>query len=263
MAAKLVNEESEIKQDGLTPIEELAKPEQAPQVDKVEESRFAGKSREEMERMLTDAQQMIGKQGQEIGDARIQIEAYKKADSFIQGQLSDNKPNEPKEELDYFGDPEKAIQKSIENNPVLAETRDTLKELKQQQAAQQIMAQHPDMVQIVQDQKFVDWVSQDATRMRLFNEANHDLNVDSANYIFNQYKRENQVAAPQTQSKPKLAESVRAASSGAATGSSEPISKKRYRASDIRKLKKEDPQGYADREVEILAAYREGRVVRN
>ena len=62
MAAKLVNEESEIKQEGLTPIEELAKPEQAPQVDKVEESKFAGKSREEMERMLTDAQQMIGKQ---------------------------------------------------------------------------------------------------------------------------------------------------------------------------------------------------------
>ena len=31
----------------------------------------------------------------------------------------------------------------------------------------------------------------------------------------------------------------------------------------IRKLKNEDPKAYADRENEILAAYREGRVVRN
>jgi hypothetical protein len=89
------------------------------------------------------------------------------------------------------------------------------------------------------------------------------LNVDSANYIFSEYKRENQVdTAVQAQSKPNLAKSVRAASSGAATGSSEPVSKKRYRASDIRKLIKEDPEAYQSREKEILAAYAEGRVVR-
>ena len=147
MAAKLVNEESEEKQEGLAPIEELAKKEE-PQAENVKPSRFADKSRDELEKMLSDSQSMVGKQSQEIGDARVQIEAYKKADSFIQGQLNESQPKQPEEELDYFGDPEKAIQKSIENNPVLTETRDTLKELKQQQAAQQIMAQHPDMVQI-------------------------------------------------------------------------------------------------------------------
>jgi hypothetical protein len=258
MAAKLVNEESEDKQEVLTPIEEAV-----PESDKVEESQFAGKSREEVERMLADAQTMIGKQGQQIGDARIQIEAYKKADSFIKGQLGADEQEQPKEELDYFGDPENAIQKSIENNPVLTEMRDALKEQTRQQKAQQIIAQHPDMVEILKDSKFVDWVSQDTVRMRLYEEANQDLNVDSANYIFSEYKRENQVdTAVQAQSKPNLAKSVRAASSGAATGSSEPVSKKRYRASDIRKLIKEDPEAYQSREKEILAAYAEGRVVR-
>ena len=125
MAAKLIDEESKEETEGITPIEE-----QPPQVDKVE-SKFAGKSREEVEQMLTDAQTMIGKQSKDIGDARIQIEAYKKADSFIQGQLNEPKAEQPKEELDYFGNPEQAIQKSIENNPVLTETQNTLKELKQ------------------------------------------------------------------------------------------------------------------------------------
>ena len=125
------------------------------------------------------------------------------------------------------------------------------------------MARHPDMVQVVQDQNFVDWVSQDAVRLRLFNEANNDLNVESAVYIFDEYKRQHQTESAPAQPKTKRSESVRAASSGAASGSSEPVSKKRYRASDIRKLKNEDPKAYADRENEILAAYREGRVVRN
>ena len=70
--------------------------------------------------------------------ARIQIEAYKKADSFIKGQLGADEQEQPKEELDYFGDPENAIQKSIENNPVLTEMRDALKEQTRQQKAQQI-----------------------------------------------------------------------------------------------------------------------------
>lgn len=258
MAAKLLDEESTEETEGVTPIEE-----QPPQVDKVK-SKFADKSREEIEQMLTDAQTMIGKQSKDIGDARIQIEAYKKADSFIQGQLNEPKVEQPKEELDYFGNPEQAIQKSIENNPVLTETRDTLKELKQQQAAQQIMAAHPDMVQIVQDQTFIDWVSKDNVRMRLFNEANQDLNVDSANYLFSEYKSQHKVAdAPVQQPQVKKSESVRAASTGAATGSSEPVSKKRYRRSDIRRLMNDDPEQYAAREAEFRIAYEEGRVVGN
>tara|TARA_R110002020_G_scaffold414527_2_gene624010 strand:+ start:4830 stop:5609 length:780 start_codon:yes stop_codon:yes gene_type:complete len=259
MAAKLVNEESEENKDGLVPIDEG----NASEVDKANASKFAEKSRDEVEQMLNQAQTMIGKQSEEVRDARLQIAAYQKADNFIQGQLDASKQEQPKEELDYFGNPEDAIQKSIESHPVVTETRDTLKELKQQQAAQQIMARHPDMVQVVQDQQFVNWVSQDAVRLRLFNEANNDLNVESAVYIFDEYKRQHQTESAPEQPKMKRSESVRAASSGAATGSSEPVSKKKYRASDIRRLKIDDPQAYADRSDEIMRAYAEGRVVRN
>ncbi len=116
--------------------------------------------------MLSDQETMIGRQSQEVRDARQQIDAYKQADTFIQGQLNDQKQAEPKEELDYFGDPERAIKQSIEDHPALKETKNELLQLKQQQAAQQIMARHPDMLSIVQDQKFVEWVSQDTTRLR-------------------------------------------------------------------------------------------------
>ncbi len=58
-------------------------------------------------------------------------------------------------------------------------------------------------------------------------------------------------------------ESVKAASTGSATGSSEPVSKKKYRASDLRRLKNSDPQAYANRNDEFVKAYLEGRVVHN
>ncbi len=265
MAATIINVEPENeKQTETAPIEDLGKPEQPEQVDKAPQSKFADKSRDEVEKMLTDAQEMIGRQSQEVKDARVQIDALRKTDNFINGQLEANKPPEPKEELDYFNDPEKAIRQSIEDHPVLKQTQEELRAMKQQQAAQQIMARHPDMIEIVQDQAFVDWVGSDNTRMRLFNEANQDLNVDSANYIFDEYKRHHPKPSPDVVPEQQTkAESVKAASTGSAAGSSEPVSKKRYRASDIRKLKNEDPQAYADREKEILAAYAEGRVVRN
>ena len=259
MAAKLLNKETEDKTE-TAPIEDINK--EVPQPDKVE-SKFAEKSREELETMLTQQDSMIGRQSEEVRDARKQISAYKEADSFIQGQLQKQEQAEPKDELDYFGNPEEAIQKSIENHPSIRENKEALRRLEQQNAAQQILAQHPDMVSIVQDQKFIDWVARDSVRMRLFNEANQHLNIESANYIFNEYKASHNVTPTPQQERSKRTESVRAASTGSTAGSSEPISKKKYRASDIRKLKIEDPKAYSERSDEILLAYREGRVVRN
>ena len=261
MAAKLLNEESEDNVEAAS-VEEISTKEETPESPPESESKFASKSREDLEKMLSDQETMIGRQSQEVRDARQQIDAYKQADSFIQGQLQEQKSAEPKEELDYFGDPERAIKQSIEEHPALKQTQEELLQLKQQNAAQQIMARHPDMVQIVQDQKFIDWISQDNTRMRLFNEANHDMNIESANYIFNEWKRANAISEKPVE-KPTRSASVRAASTGSATGSSEPVSKKKYRASDLRKLKKEAPQAYDDRSSEIQRAYLEGRVIRN
>ena len=79
MAAKLLNKETEDKTE-TAPIEDINK--EAPQADKVE-SKFAEKSREELETMLTEKESMIGRQSEEVRDARKQISAYKEADSFI------------------------------------------------------------------------------------------------------------------------------------------------------------------------------------
>lgn len=261
MAAKLLNRESEDKTETDTTKETSAE-EISSESPPESESKFASKSREDLEKMLSDQETMIGRQSQEVRDARQQIDAYKQADTFIQGQLNDQKQAEPKEELDYFGDPERAIKQSIEDHPALKETKNELLQLKQQQAAQQIMARHPDMLSIVQDQKFVEWVSQDTTRLRLFNEANNEMNIESANYIFNEWKRNN-VQTEQPVKTNNRSESVKAASTGSATGSSEPVSKKKYRASDLRRLKNSDPQAYADRNDEFVKAYIEGRVVHN
>ena len=84
MAATIINVEPENeKQVETAPIEDLGKPEQPEQVDKAPQSKFADKSRDEVEKMLTDAQEMIGRQSQEVKDARVQIDALRKTDNFI------------------------------------------------------------------------------------------------------------------------------------------------------------------------------------
>ena len=81
--------------------------------------KYAGKSREDLAKMLDESQSFIGKQSNEIAQNRERINALEKTDSYIKGQLNQSQP-EPAKELDYFGDPENAIKQTVSSDPRLA-----------------------------------------------------------------------------------------------------------------------------------------------
>ena len=117
------------------------------------------------------------------------------------------------------------------------------------------------METVLQDPKFAEWIKGSKIRTRLFVEADQQYDFDSANELFELWKDKNQ-AVQQTAQAEKQARknSVKAASTGNARGSSEGSRKKIYRRADIIKLMQSDPDRYMALQPEIMAAYADGRV---
>lgn len=227
--------------------------------------KYRGKSVKEIIEMHQNAEKHIGKQSSEVGELR------KVVDDFIQGQLSAQKQNAPDpvssggteddDEIDFFVDPSRAVQKSIESHPAIKEARQFAQEQRKASTLAQLQAKHPDMQQVVQDPKFAEWIQASKIRTELFVRADQQYDYDAADALFTDWK-ERQTTVKQAADVEMKARktTAKAASTGAAKGTGEPNRRKVYRRADIIKLMKTDPQRYQQLQPEIMAAYREGRV---
>ena len=72
---------------------------------------YRGKSPAELIRMHQEAESRIGQQGEEVGKLRSIV------DDFILKQSQVKEPEEAEEEVDFFADPDKAVERKIANHP--------------------------------------------------------------------------------------------------------------------------------------------------
>lgn len=236
-----------------TPQEEEQTPEESTLPEK-----YQGKSVEDLVQMHQELEKFTGKQSTEVGELR------KVVDEHIQTQLSQRAPEpqpDDEDDTDFFIDPKTAVSRAIDNHPQIKEAQAYTQQAKKQAALAQLQQRHPDMETVLQDPKFADWIKGSKIRTRLFVEADQQYDYDSANELFELWKDKNQ-AVQQTAQAEKQARknSVKAASTGNARGSSEGSRKKIYRRADIIKLMQSDPDRYMALQPEIMAAYADGRV---
>lgn len=236
-----------------TPQEE----EQTPEESRLPE-KYQGKSVEDLVQMHQELEKFTGKQSTEVGELR------KVVDEHIQTQLAQKAPEpqpDDEDDTDFFIDPKTAVSRAIDNHPQIKEAQAYTQQAKKQAALAQLQQRHPDMETVLQDPKFADWIKGSKIRTRLFVEADQQYDYDSANELFELWKDKNQ-AVQQTAQAEKQARknSVKAASTGNARGSSEGSRKKIYRRADIIKLMQSDPDRYMALQPEIMAAYADGRV---
>jgi hypothetical protein len=220
--------------------------------------KYQGKSVEDLVQMHQELEKFTGKQSTEVGELR------KVVDEHIQTQLAQKAPEtqpDDEDDTDFFIDPKTAVSRAIDNHPQIKEAQAYTQQAKKQAALAQLQQKHPDMEQVLQDPKFADWIKGSKIRTRLFVEADQQYDYDSANELFELWKDKNQ-AVQQTAQAEKQARknSVKAASTGNARGSSEGSRKKIYRRADIIKLMQSDPDRYMALQPEIMAAYADGRV---
>jgi hypothetical protein len=215
---------------------------------------YQGKTQAELIKMHQEAQSRLGTQGSEVGELRRIV------DDFILKQ-SETKAPEPAEEVDFFADPDKAVESKIANHPAIREAQETTLRIKQEQAKQELINKHPDAQEIIQTPEFINWVKSDDIRMELLTRADQQYDSKAADNLFSQWKQIKQSSQAAVQNEVEARkDTVKRASTGGAKGSTEAPSKKIYRRADIIELMKTDPRRYQSMEPEIRKAYMEKRV---
>lgn len=222
-----------------------------PEPDDIPE-KFKGKSAKDIIQMYQEVEKYAGRLGQEKGQTEKRLEELQKTvDTLIlQGQKS-----QPEEEVDYFSDPEKAIErhpkvKTLEQK--LAEYEQKLDQFQSMSAVQQLYSKHPDAAQIAQSSEFHSWVQEETGRQALFKQIQNNDPV-AADALLSDYKKSRK---PKDNQKGE----VKRASTGLTTSSTAPSSRKIYSRRDIRELMVKDPRKYQSMAKEIRQAYAEGRV---
>ena len=228
-------------------------------------SKFANKSTEEIIDSYTNLEKELGRKAQEVGELR------KLSDSFLQAEVSrqsnpqNNTPLETKdnEELDFFDDPNKAVNDMIEKHPRFQEFQQFQAQQAQAGAKAQLEQKHPDFTDVVQDKGFQEWVQDSPIRMQMFQAAD-SYNFDAANELLSNWKDRSMISKTQEvkqQEETNRKDALKAGSTESRSSSASSAGGKTYRRADLIRLKMEDPNRYESLEDDIFQAYQDGRVV--
>ena len=217
--------------------------------------KYRGKELSDIIKMHQEAERLIGKQAQEVGEVR------KLADELIKQNLSGSRQNaEVEPEIDFFEDPKKAVQNTINNHPDVLAARQAGQEFKKMQIQNKLVSEHPDFTQVVQDPDFVNWVKSSPIRLGLYAKADGEFDFDSANELLSTYKQLKGVKTKQTSDAGEASRKQNLRAASVDSGGTGESGKRVYRRADLIRLKMTDPQRYESLSDEIMTAYQEGRV---
>lgn len=221
--------------------------------------KYRGKSVKDIVAMHQNAEKLLGKQSSEVGELRRVV------DDFIQSQTIAKQETAPSatedsDDLDFFENPKAAVAKMLENHPSVKQSQQVTQRLAQQEAVAKLKSDHPDYTSIVQDQKFIDWVSKSKIRTDLLRRADA-YDYESANELFSLWKERQGVINETMKNETKARkESVKKGSTGNVKGSGERASRRVYSRADVVELMIKDPERYQALASDIRQAYAEGRV---
>ena len=218
--------------------------------------KYRAKSLEEVVRMHQEAEKLIGKQAQEVGEVR------KLADELLKQNLSSKQQRiqEEEPEVDFFENPQKAVQATIDKHPDVLAARQAGLDFKRMQIQQKLAQDHPDYSQVVNDSEFQSWVKSSPVRLGLYAKADAEFDYDSANELLSTFKQLRGVKAKETEQAGTAARTKSMKAAQVDVGGSGESSKRVYRRADLIRLKMTDPARYETLSEEIMQAYSEGRV---
>jgi hypothetical protein len=218
--------------------------------------KYRDKSLDDIVKMHQEAEKLIGKQAQEVGEVR------KLADELIKQNLGSRQQQTRQEEpeVDFFENPQKAVQRTVDSHPDIIAARQATLEMKRAQIQQRLAQEHPDFGDIAKDQDFANWVKSSPVRIKIFEQADSGYDFDSANELLSTYKQLRGVKNKQMSDAGEASRKQTLKAVGVDTGGSGESSKKVYRRADLIRLKMQDPNRYEALSDEIMVAYQEGRV---
>jgi len=227
--------------------------------------KYKGKSIEELARMHQEAEKLIGRQAQEVGEHRKFFDEMMKRE-LLKSKAERQPIQEEFEDLDekFFKNPRESMDEYISNHPTIKQAQEQAFIMKAQTVKQQLQQQFPDYVEVIQDPQFKQWVDASPIRKKLYDEADGGYDLTAASELLSTWKQITGTKQQQQQNiKLSEAEQTRAKSLKAATvdtGAPGMGSKKRYSRQALQDLLRTNPEKYYANADEILLAYDEGRV---
>lgn len=260
----LIEQTEELNQDNISEIDAVEQIQQAEQEAPQEVAyevpeKYKGKNLEDIVKMHQEAEKLIGRQAQEVGEVR------RLADELLKQQLSSKQQaqttqKQETQEIDFFEDPQKAVAKAVQNHPDVLAAKQAALQMKAMQTQQKLAATHPDFVDIIKDGEFIDWVKGSPLRLNMYAMADSQYDFDAANELLSTFKQIRTAKTTQTQEAGKQARQQNLKAAAVDVSGTGESSKKVYRRADLIRLRMTDPNRYEALQPEIMAAYAEGRV---
>ena len=217
--------------------------------------KYRNKNLEDIIKMHQEAEKLIGKQAQEVGEVR------KLADELIKQNLGTKVQHaEVEPEVDFFENPQKAIQSTVDRHPDVLAAKQAASDFKRMQIQQKLAQEHPDYQQISADPEFVNWVKSSNVRLGLYAKADGEYDYDSANELLSTFKQLRGVKTKQTSDAGEATRKSNLKAAAVDVGGTGEATKRTYRRADLIRLKMSDPDRYEALSSEIMQAYAEGRV---
>jgi hypothetical protein len=219
--------------------------------------KYKGKNLGDIVRMHQEAEKLIGRQAQEVGEVR------RMADELLKQKLSQNTthaPSKEETEIDFFEDPKLAIQNAVASHPDVLAAKQATQQFKQMQTQTMLNKKHPDFADVVRDGEFIEWVKGSPLRLNMYAMADANYDYTAADELITTFK---QIRTSKTTQTTEAGNSVRKQNLKAVSvdvGGTGESSKKVYRRADLIRLRMTDPNRYEALQPEIMSAYAEGRV---
>ncbi len=224
-------------------------------------AKYAGKSMAEVIKMQQEAESLMSRQADELGQQR------KLMQSLIEAQNNATEAAPPEEpvaqEDNFFDDPVNAVNKAIENHPDVIKAREERMGNVQKHNLESLDKAYPDWQETVKDSNFQKFIGDSATRTEMFRKADSEYRSDLAIELFDWYSQTRMSSATQeavAEEKSKVEKAMKQTSSESRSSGDSVGGKKVYRRADLINLQITDPNRYASLADEIHSAYAEGRV---
>ena len=244
----------------VAPVEAAVEDSTEEPVEDVLPEKYQGKSASDIARMHQELEKRLGQQSSEVGTLRAQF------DEMVKQNMTQQAPTpevtEVIEDVDFFADPNDAVNRAIANNPVMRQMQEATVAAQREKALTSIRAKHSDMGEVLSSDGFQKWVQGSQFRQNLFAQADANYDFDAADELLTLYKDTQGVVKSQAavEKVAKKAEIKKASTGSSRTNPEGQSTRKVYRRRDIIELMNTDPKRYEAMQPEIMKAYAEGRV---
>lgn len=264
MSESIVVEEAPLTGEPITEIQEVTQEVQNEETQQPEPdipAKYAGKSMEEVIKMQQEAESLMSRQADELGQQRKLMQSLIEA----QNNATDTTPPEEPvaQEDNFFDDPVNAVNKAIENHPDVIKAREERMGNVQKHNLDSLDKAYPDWQETVKDSSFQKFIGDSATRTEMFRKADSEYRSDLAIELFDWYSQTKMSSATQEAvagEKSKVEKAMKQTSSESRSSGDSVGGKKVYRRADLINLQVTDPRRYEALSDEIQSAYAEGRV---